>query len=338
MMDLQRRTEAFALLGDWLGSLSDEERRHMQENARAHNGWFTPQSVDLALEGLGKYLNRSSLDQWLGSYPLPSRNDRPLKVGVVMAGNIPLVGFHDFVCVLITGNMIVAKTSGQDPFLLKYIAEKLTAIEPQFQPMIHFTEQLKGIDAIVATGSDNTSRYFEYYFGKYPHIIRKNRVSAAILSEKESAAGYAALGRDIFYYFGLGCRNVSKLFVPKGFDFHPLLESLKAFEYVMDNHKYANNYHYNRSIFLMNQTPHLDTGFCLFRESADFASPTSVVYYEYYEKPGDAMEIISQYRHKIQCVVGSGVSGAIPFGEAQNPGLWDYADNVDTIRFLAELN
>lgn len=339
IMDLQTRIEAFGALGDWIANLAGEERAYIHERAKAHNGWFTPGNVDLALEGLTRYLHRDALRRWLAPYNLPEYNERPAKVGVAMAGNIPLAGFHDFLSILVTGNTIIAKPSSQDPFLLKYIAEKLTAMEPRFKSMIEFSEQLKGMDAIIATGSDNTSRYFEYYFGKRPHIIRKNRVSAAVLSGNETPGDYALLGRDIFYYFGLGCRNVAKIFIPKGFDFQPFMEALREFDYVMDNHKYANNYQYNRSIYLLNKTPHLDAGFCLLHESEELVSPTSVIYYEYCDHPDEALNILSQYSHKIQCVVGDeSLPGVVPFGKAQNPELWDYADNVDTIRFLVELN
>jgi hypothetical protein len=338
-MHIQERIAAFVKLGYHFNQISKDELDYICQTAKAHNGWFSRENVELAIAGIRLWLEKQQLEKWVKNYAFLDINPAPKRVGLVMAGNIPLVGFHDFLSVLITGNNVQAKLSSQDPFLPKYLVEKLTEIEPRFLRHIQFVDRLKTMDAIIATGSDNTSRYFEYYFGKYPHIIRKNRTSCAILSGGENTSDFINLGKDIFYYFGLGCRNVSKLFVPRDYDFKPLTEALSAYSTVMDNHKYANNYHYNRSIFLVNQTTHLDLGFSLLRRHKDLVSPTSVVYYEEYPNDEWLESTLSSESEKLQCTVSKDgwFNGSFPFGKAQEPTLWDYADHVDTVKFLLSL-
>lgn len=337
-MELERRIEAFARLGKFIATIEEEEKNHLRDKAKSHNGWFTQESVDFALEGILRYLDEEKIRKWLSAYPVPPENWTPRKVGAVMAGNIPLAGFHDALCILITGNILQAKLSSQDPFLPKYLFEQLLEIEPGFLSKIEITEKLAGFDAVIATGSDNSSRYFDYYFGKYPGIIRKNRTACAVISNNDGPEDFKNLGADVFRYFGLGCRNVSKLFVPAAFDFHSLIDAWKHFDHVMDNHKYANNYHYNRSIALVNQTPHLDSGFVLLLESEELVSPVSTIHYEYYDDP--AAIRMDTIRNKLQCVVSRDgwFENSLPFGSAQLPELWHYADNIDTLDFLLKLN
>jgi hypothetical protein len=339
-MHIQERIEAFVKLGDYLDRIGEEELEHIHLTAKTHNGWFIEQNVDLAIAGIRRWLDKKNLEAWVEGYDLPNTNQSPRTIGIVMAGNIPLVGFHDLLSVLITGHAVQIKLSSQDPFLLKYMVEKLIIIEPRFHQSVHFVERLKNMDAVIATGSDNTSRYFEYYFGKYPHIIRKNRTSCAILLGDETTEDFINLGKDIFYYFGLGCRNVSKIFVPENYDFTPLIDALGNYSYVLDNHKYANNYLYNRSILLLNQTHHLDSGFCLFQQHKDIASPTSVIYYEEYKDSEQLKEKLYAISEKTQCIVSieGGFKGSLSFGKAQEPELWDYADHVDTVKFLTSLS
>jgi hypothetical protein len=269
-------------------------------------------------------------------------HNHPKKVAVVMAGNIPLVGFYDFMCVLISGNIFIGKLSSQDKFLLPAIAKELTNIEPSVSKYIVFTEErLPAFVAVIATGSNNSSRYFEYYFGKYPHIIRKNRNSIAILNGKESKEDIDFLADDIFLYFGLGCRNVTKIFVPEGYDFTMLKKALRKYKDCLSMHsKYMNNYDYNKSIFLINQIPHTDLGFCLLKEDVSIASPISVLNYEYYINISDVINSISINRDNIQCLVAGKTytNYTVPFGKSQQPELFDYADGVDTMEFLISLN
>ncbi len=336
-MTLTNRIAAFAALGKLVQNLSADEKWKLSRQAAAHNSWFTEENVELALEGICRYLDEEKLRQWLAPYQLAEEYPNPKKVGVVMAGNIPMVGFHDFLAVLICGHQLHAKPGSQDPVLIPYLAKELCEIEPGFKAFIHFADRLTGMDAMIATGSDNTSRYFEYYFSKIPHIIRKNRSSCAVLNGTESTEELHALGKDITQYFGLGCRNVSKLFVPEGYDFVPLFEALAPYQKVIENHKFTNNYDYNKSIYLVNREPHLDTGFLLFKEEKAMVSPISVVFYETYHSQEQLQQRLQEQEEKIQCVVGREPVGQVGFGDAQQPELWNYADGVDTIAFLQNL-
>lgn len=276
------------------------------------------------------------MSRWVSQYDLSVVS--PKNIGLVMAGNIPLVGFHDMLATLLSGHRLVAKPSSQDVYLIGYMIEHLIAIEPGFKDIIVLQETLKKVDAVIATGSDNTARYFEYYFRNIPHVIRKNRSSCAIMTGNETNEDLEALGVDVFSFFGLGCRNVSKLFIPAGYDITSLFQSWKKYEAVINHHKYANNYDYNKSILLVNRTPFYDNGFALVTESHDLVSPISVLFYESYEQQSDLNRMIGGAQSKIQCVVGTnGSLTTVPFGKAQFPELDDYADGVDTMEFLAKL-
>lgn len=257
-----------------------------------------------------------------------------------MAGNIPAVGFHDLMCVLLSGNSAVIKLSASDSFFTKWLIAKLVSLEPEFEGYIQIEEMLKGMDAYIATGSDNSARYFHYYFGKYPSVIRANRTSVAVLSGNESDKELESLGIDIFLYFGLGCRNVAKIFVKDVTFLQRFLNVMEKFQTVTLNHKYVNNYDYNKSIYLVNREPHLDNGFLLLKESDELVSPIGVLYYETYDSQEELLIKLERLESKIQCVVGDPrlMPGVIGFGEAQFPKPWDYADRVDTMKFLLELN
>lgn len=334
MIKLQDRISAFGAVGTILQNLRDRERDEIQQRARVRNAWFTPESINHALAGVQCYLDEEKLRQWtreLPEFPTATKN-----IGVVMAGNIPLVGFHDLLTVLISGHTLWGKLSNQDTFLMKYVANLLTEIEPRFQERITWVERLTDADAIIATGSDNTSRYFEYYFAKYPHIIRKNRTGVAVLRGGESTEALQRLGQDVFRYFGLGCRNVSKLWVPPDYDFVPLIKAWETHQTVAHHHKYFNNYEYHKSIYLVNGDPFLDTGFAMLRESDALVSSISMVYYETYTDPNTLRQRLAEQQDKIQCVVSEdGWWGdSFAFGQAQQPALWDYADGVDTLAFV----
>jgi hypothetical protein len=335
-MNFEERVAAFEKLGIYINAIDEVVFNEIAIKARNENSWFTPESIRLALEGISNFLDRKKLDQWLKNYNLNRTTGRV--IAVVMAGNIPLVGFHDLLCVLISGNIIQIKPSSKDKVLLLFIIEKLIEIEPRFDSMIQIVERLKNFDAVIATGSDNSARYFDYYFSKYPHVIRKNRSSCAVLSGFETDGELHALGADVFTYFGLGCRNVSKLYVPENYDFGKLIRSWEPYEAVSMHHKYNNNYDYQKSLLLVNMVPFLDSGFCLFQESERLVSPISVVYYEYYTNWNAALEKIKNNSDKIQCVVGNIDHANVKIGQTQYPELWDYADQIDTLKFLQELN
>ncbi|HOI33367.1 MAG TPA: acyl-CoA reductase, partial [Bacteroidales bacterium] len=286
-------------------------------------------------------LDQNALSTIAEKYAIKETNSQLKTVAVIMAGNVPLVGFLDFVHVLLCGHRFIGKLSHQDRFLLPAIAKMLLDIEPRFEPLIRFTEaKLDDFDAVIATGSDNSSRYFDYYFRKYPHIIRRNRHGVAIIKGNESDESLHQLGLDIFSYFGLGCRNVSTLFVPKEYSFDRLLQSFEAYSFVADHSKYFNNYEYYKSIFLINGEHHFDNGFVLIKAADDFGSPVAVLHYQFYDNLSNLDELITLNLDKIQCVVSENAwySNSYPFGKAQFPGLTDYADGLDTIRFLLGLN
>ncbi len=308
------------------------------ERASIENKWFTEENVLHALWYWGNVLTEENIQLWLLPYS-SSPNPLPKRIAVIMAGNIPLVGFHDFLSVVLSGNKIVVKLSSNDKHLLPFIAEFLIAQDPSLREWISFTEeQLKDFDAVIATGSNNTGRYFEYYFNQYPNIIRKNRNSIAVLSGKESPETLAQLGEDIFRYFGLGCRSVSKLYVPKGYDFEPLFHAISHWEPILQNQKYANNYDYNKAVYLMSDAQLLDNGFLLLKQDEKLSSPVGTLFYEYYEEVAEIKELIGKESENIQCVVAEDLlSNAIAPGHTQRPQLRDYADAVDTVAFLTQL-
>ncbi len=310
--------------------------------ASARNPWFIPDHIHYALSAWAENLNEEKLAKWTEKYEHVFAKERPSRtIGVVMAGNIPLVGFHDLLCVLITGNKIAAKMSSRDEILLPAIAKILISAEPGFSSRIAFVPgTLRGFDAVIATGSNNTSNYFEYYFGNYPHLIRKNRNGIAVLNGKESREDLRALADDIFLYFGLGCRSVSKLYLPEGYDLEKLKDATGKYSGYSQNHKYRNNYDYYKAIYLVNRETFTDTGNLLIREEQQIASPVSVLHFETYadiEKLRQHLESISA---GIQCIVSLDpvpFRGCLP-GRSQRPALDEYADGVDTLKFLLSLS
>lgn len=336
-MTLENRIEAFAKLGKQLQRLTPEERQEWAQAAMSRNTWFTEENVSKALDGIILMLDERYLREWL--YPYHLKQVTPKKVGVVMAGNIPMVGFHDFLAVLLSGHYLLAKPSNADEPLMKRLADMLVGIEPAFANQFEFVHLLKEADAIIATGSDNTARYFEYYFAKRPHIIRKNRSSVGILTGHEEKDDLQALGEDIFRYYGLGCRNVSKVLVPEGYTFDKFFEANAHRKNLLDHHKYQNNYDYNKSILLVNRVPHFDNGFMLVQQSQGLVSPISVLFYDTFSSLTDLRQKLNAIKDKTQVVVSAHgwLEGSIPFGEAQRPMVWDYADGVDTLNFLQKL-
>ncbi|WPU92157.1 acyl-CoA reductase [Mucilaginibacter sabulilitoris] len=305
-----------------------------------HNAWFTPESVLRAVTAIGKMLNKADLQTWLSKYE-SGNNGQNKKVGLILAGNIPLVGFHDVLCVLASGNHALIKVSSQDAYLIKHILHRLVDIDGSFAAQFSFVERLTDFDAIIATGSNNSSRYFDYYFSKVPNIIRKNRNSVALLTGTETAEDLLNLGHDVFDYYGLGCRNVSKLLVPEDYNFNHFFESIESFKTIIHHHKYSNNYDYNKSIYLVNGDKHLDNGFLMVKEDDRMASPLAVLYFSYYTDLPAAQQILMEQSENIQCIVTTSPisvpNQVVGFGQSQQPALWDYADGIDTMDFLANL-
>lgn len=333
---IQDLINTFSALGQQL-SAPDEELTQLINTEHIYNAWFTPESVTSAVTSIGKMLNVSDLSAWLNKYDL-DKSSLPKKVGLILAGNIPLVGFHDVLCVLATGNHALIKASTQDARLIKYVLQKLVAIDNTFADNFSFVDRLVDFDAVIATGSNNSSRYFDYYFGKVPNIIRKNRNSVAVITGKETNEQLYNLGHDIFDYFGLGCRNVSKLLIPKGYDLATFFEAIEPYHDIINHNKYNNNYGYNRSIYLVGSEQHLDNNFLILREDVSLSSPLAVLFYEYYDELPSAEKIINDQAENIQCVVSTAPlqvkSQVVDFGQSQQPKLWDYADGIDTMDFL----
>lgn len=302
--------------------------------SQSHNGWYTPEQVYFSIQSWSQALTENNINTWLSAYDINIKE--PKNIALILAGNIPLVGFHDFLCVLITGHNVLVKTSSNDQHLLPFIAKYLIAINSDFASSITFVEgKLENFDAVIATGSNNTARYFEYYFKDKPSIIRKSRNSVAVLNGKETKEQLIALGEDILRYFGLGCRNVSKLFVPEGYKFDAFFEAIFEYQDIIHYEKYANNYDYNKAVFLMSNFKLLDNGFLTLKEDVSHASPISSVFYEKYENLEDLKQRLQAENEQIQCIVSNNlIEKSIPFGKTQTPELWDYADNVDTISFL----
>ncbi|MGA0558651.1 acyl-CoA reductase [Larkinella sp. VNQ87] len=339
-MHLTDRIHTFVELGNYLQKPQNSPvLRAIAEKAYAANTWFTPDNSLKALHAIAtEFLNEEKLSAWIKGYNVTSESIK--NVGVVMAGNIPAVGFHDLLCVLMSGHRLLVKLSTPDFVLIQFFIQKIIEINPKFAEFIHISERLNQADAYIATGSSNSARYFEYYFSKKPHIIRRNRSSVAVLSNRETSADLQALGRDMLDYFGLGCRNVSTLFVPEHYDFVPLLRELEPLApFFTGQHKYNNNYDYNKSIYLINGVPHFDNGFLMVTENEGLVSPISTVYYQTYAELEALEQKLSGLAERIQCVTSKDgfFPGSVPLGQTQRPGLNDYADGVDTMTFLTTL-
>ena len=349
-MTLETKKSVFVQLGKFLSQFSEDSSSKkptvlhndlffddfiaLIKLSQSHNGWYTPENVYFSIHSWAEALTEENLNQWLSSYTIPIQE--PKNIALILAGNIPLVGFHDFLSVLLTGNNVLVKTSSNDQHLLPFLAKYIIAVNSELANNITFAAgKLENFDAVIATGSNNTARYFEYYFKDKPSIIRKSRNSIAVLNGNETKEQLSALGEDIFRYFGLGCRNVSKLFVPKGYSFNAFFEAIFEYQDVIHYEKYANNYDYNKAVFLMSNFKLLDNGFLTIKEDQSHASPISSVFYEFYEDINELKTRLKLENERIQCIVSDNlIVNSIGFGQTQKPKLWDYADNIDTISFL----
>lgn len=345
-MNLSKRINAFAELGNKISFLvgnfeKEENFLSVLNKARLGNSWFTLPNQLKGFSAIAEMLNENELQKWISDYPqLKTQSNKQQTVALICAGNIPAVAFHDLLCILISGNKALLKLSSDDLVLLPWLSNLLFEIEPGLKDQIEFADRIKNADAIIATGSNNSARYFEYYFGKYPHIIRKNRNGVAVLTGNETDEDFKKLGVDIFQYFGLGCRNVSKLHVPSGFNFDSFFNSLESFgSEMMEHNKYMNNFDYHNALFLLERIPFLTNNFLILKEDSQIATPVSVLNYEYYSAKKELKEKLSDSDENIQCIVSKGsITGKeIEFGNTQHPALADYADGVDTMGFLINL-
>jgi hypothetical protein len=348
MLNLEQRIELLVELGHYLRGGGDEALEAVIQQSYAENRWFTPENTRLALSAIATaFLDTEKLQAWAAYYALPDLKDNPRNIGLIMAGNIPLVGFHDWLCVWMSGHHALVKLSDKDKRLLPFLVKKMA--EWQFESWSDTTflleaDHLKGYDAVIATGSNNSARYFEQYFRGRPNIIRRNRNAVAVLNGSETEADILALGKDMITYFGLGCRNVSKLYVPHGYSFDFLLETLhEAYKEVIHHNKYKNNFDYNFTLFILNNTPHLNNGCIILKEDTSLQSRIASAHYEYYDDWAGLDAALTEKKEEIQCVVSNSKAqtlGGMPllhFGQTQEPSLMDYPDGVDVMRFLAEL-
>ncbi len=349
---IERRIEIFTELGNFLKLLVSDKKGDITSRLQLSgdsdfekvlikssdkNPWFTTDFIKYALKSIASSLQESYIRKWLNAYPHLLNNQQRKRIGVIMAGNIPFVGFHDFISVLITSNYFIGKPSSKEGELMEMIADTLTGIEPGYKEYISFSHSnLTNIDALIATGSDNSSRYFDYNYKNIPSLIRKNRNGVAVLNGSETTAELKELGKDIFLYFGLGCRNISKIFVPEHYNFDPLLRAFHKFKDIILHPLYADNYRYQLAISKTNKHPFKDTGFFILKKSFQISSPIATLFYQYYTSEKELNSHLDYDRNRIQCIVGK-APGRVPFGKAQSPELWDYADDVDTIKFLNSL-
>lgn len=338
-MNLADRVKVLVQLGNHLRE-PDEYLEALMHQSHYHNQWFTIENQKMAIEAIAKsFLDEQQLLQWLHHYHIDD-HIQPQIVGLVLAGNIPLVGFHDVLAVFAAGHRARIKLSEKDAYLMPYLLKLLKQFDARTQHYFEVVQFLKDFDAVIATGSNNSARYFEAYFGKVPNIIRKNRNAVAVLTGEETEAELMALGEDIFQYYGLGCRNVSKIYIPQGYDFQALMETLHKFRKIILNNKYKNNFDYNYSLYILNRTPHIANGAIILTEEPSLQSRIAGLHYEYYNDIAAVEAEIERRSEEIQCVVakdGTLQRKTLPFGKAQQPELWDYADGVDTMQFLLSL-
>lgn len=333
-MNLTQRINLAVKLGKYM-VIKNDYWQEIKEKAFLQNAWFLPEFIDLAVKNITeRFLKKDILQNWIAQYQgIKENNEKPKWIGLVMAGNLPLVGFHDFLTVFISGNKCLIKPSSKDEVLIKHLVEKLIEWEPSLANEIQFSEMLKGCDAYIATGNNNSASYFKYYFSKYPNIIRQNRTSAAVLTGQESEEELSALSDDVFLYFGLGCRNVTKIYVPEGYNFEKLLSVFTKYKYFSDIHKYKNNYDYNLALNILNNKFYMTNGVVILIEDNHLFSPVSQLNYEFY-KDSDQLNRQLIHNNDLQCIVGK---DHIPFGQSQCPLIDQYADGVDTMQFLEEL-
>lgn len=338
MMEQPMVSGALPLLGEYIRS-DTPERDAVIRQAHATNPWFIPEFSLLALDAIAdEFLNETHFKKWISAYP--ERSQEAKHVAIIMAGNVPLVGFHDLLCVVASGHRAVIKLSDKDPWLLPFLTERWEHLDPIIATKISFTKRLEKFDAVIATGSNNSARYFEYYFKSIPHILRQNRNGVAILTGEESRENLSDLAKDIFMFFGLGCRNVSRIFVPEGYDFREWEQAIADWAYLGEHHKYRNNLDYNYTIYLINKIPHLHLGHLILKEDEAIPSRIGCVHYSYYRDQKTLEKIVEERKNEIQCVISNGKVGGwdhILFGQSQRPAISQYADGVDTMEFLTHL-
>ncbi len=334
-MTTEQMINTFERLAGQIVSESSERNAAISK-ACMENLWFTPENCVKALDYWAAQLKSEVLMPFVSGYEVAIS---PKRVGIIMAGNIPLVGMHDLVCCLLSGHKAVVKLSSEDTALMQFVIEQLLTIDKRFGERIEIIERLDTtLDAVIATGSNNSFRYFEQYFGNIPHILRKNRKSVAVLNGNESENELKGIAADVFDYFGLGCRNVSLIFIPEGVKIERIIDHFEGFSEVLNNNRYANNYTYHKALYLMNQQEHLDNGFVLIKRERSLKAPLGCIYYDHYKNQNELRTYLSTLENELQMICGAPELGAtVDYGQGQNPQLQDFADDINSLDFLAEL-
>jgi hypothetical protein len=333
-MNKKERTEALAWLGECLFELEGLESAI--HNAGLANPFFTEEFCRLSLAAIRAWLKPDLLSEWMAG--VPASTGSPKTAGLIMAGNLPLVGWHDLMCIFATGNRCRYKPSSQDSILPDFLVDSIIREFPAAAALLEKSDQMKGVDAIIATGSNASAVHFHYYFRHIPRLIRGSRSSLGFIYGFESSDELSLLCDDVMQYFGMGCRSITKLLVPEGYEFGPFFEALEKYRYLTGHHRFQNNAIYHKAIFLMNGDPFLENDILILRENPVLFSPPGVLHYQFYKNLEEAHEIVRSHRQDLQCMVSHQAQfpGSIPFGTAQKPGLSDYADGADTLKFLLE--
>ena len=343
VLSLNQRIQVLADLGEMIrfelnSSPYNEAFENLLNKVNHSNPWFTIESIIQSLSSWSILLENNHLNQFISGYEtqlFEKNNDKV--VLLILAGNIPLVGMHDVVCSFLSGSKSMIKVSSKDALLIKYLIEQIGKINPVASKYFEISEaKAQGFTHVIATGSNNSARYFDHYFSKFPNIIRKNRSSLAIITQETTDTELEYLANDVFQYFGLGCRNVTQLWVPRSFDFDRLKSAFKAYAMIINHNKYVNNYDYHKAIALMNGDPFIDFEFILLQNKPMLKSPLGVLHYNFYENVTEVDSYIQEHRADIQCVVSSESTSfnEVNFGQTQQPKLWDFADQIDTLQFL----
>ena len=348
MSDFKERLIAFSELGTlFKENVDKKENKKFPEwdtvlektliESHSYNSWFTIDNLKLSLKNWSNSLQENIISDWLSKYNIEDKSSK--KIAIIMAGNIPAVGFHDLLCSLLLNFDCIVKLSSEDKLLIPFIVKFLESRNEKLKNKVTFeSEKLKDFDGVIATGNNNSHRYFDYYFSKYPNLLRKTRHSIAVLDGKESDNDLSDLSNDIFNYFGLGCRSVSKVFIPYGYDLDLLFNAFFRHKEVVNHNKYVNNFDYNKAVYLMSKEKFIENGFIILKEESKLGSPIGCLFYEFYNDKKEITKLINNNSDSIQCVVSNiSFNINIKFGQTQCPNISDYADNNDTIKFLLKI-
>lgn len=329
-MELAQRLDMLVQLQAYMLG-NDAQWQAAKENAYEKNGWFIPQFIELSIKNIATHLlSRAGLQQWASKYNIPNQRS-PLTVGIVMPGNLPLAGFYDFLCTFVAGHRQRIKLSTNDDVLLKHLVAQMGSWNAAVHELVMFDDMLKGCDAYITTGKQNIES-LKKYLSKYPHIIHRTGSAVAILYGHETRQQLELLADDVFQYFGQGCLNITKLYVPREYDFIPLLKVFDKYGFLIDHNKYKNNYDYQLALLILNKGFYMTNGSILLTESASISSPVARLHFEYYTDEKDVIDSLAD-PGLAQVIAGTNQA---PFGRAQQSVVCDQG-GAATLQFLLEL-